>query len=451
MDTDIQFGDLEESVPEVRMRPDQNKHFAVVPCQTPLSDELPIYVDVDVMRDMEEHAQTNTSVELGGVMLGGQYEDDEGNPFVLVTDSLRAEHYEATKGSFKFTHETWQSISRQREEFPDDLQMVGWYHTHPDWGVFLSGMDMFICDNFFNKDLDLALVIDPCRDDRGWFIWTNAAGSERVKRTGGFYLFGSRFRESEIQYFAELFGGEFSMPNQRYSPIAGQVGPHSAPVVHLHDSRDSQSSRFLIAMVMMQFLFLAMIGWKVLLPNNSAQENAKQSAAHVATENEVLNRLVAKLDPKARKSLIADLEKAKTVALQSEVSVEAHQALNANLVKDIGVLNEKLLKKTKFADEQKEKVAKLQAINLKQESELKSFKEDTPMPINWMDWRVIVAGVLVAIISSLAGFLSTLAFRSQDDDFDDDDEDEIEEPTPPKPESQNKTNDKSEGINFDTQ
>jgi proteasome lid subunit RPN8/RPN11 len=40
--------------------------------------------------------------------------------------------------------------------------MVGWYHTHPDWGVFLSSMDMFICDNFFNK-LDVAYVIDPWR------------------------------------------------------------------------------------------------------------------------------------------------------------------------------------------------------------------------------------------------------------------------------------------------
>src|SRR5262245_25919176 len=100
---------------------------------------------------MEDHAQSDTTVELGGVLLGGVHEDEDGKPFVVVTDSLRAQHYESTKGSFKFTHDTWSQITREREEFPAELQMVGWYHTHPDWGVFLSGMDMFICDNFFNR------------------------------------------------------------------------------------------------------------------------------------------------------------------------------------------------------------------------------------------------------------------------------------------------------------
>ena len=72
---------------------------------------------------------------------------------------MLAEEY--PEQGFKFTHDPWSEISRERDEFPDELQIVGWYHTHPDWGVFLSGMDMFICDNFFNKRLDVALVIAP--------------------------------------------------------------------------------------------------------------------------------------------------------------------------------------------------------------------------------------------------------------------------------------------------
>jgi len=95
---DMQFGDVEEAGPDVQLRPDQNRHYAVVPVHSPEDADLPIFVDIDVMRDMESHALTDTSVELGGVMLGGQFEDDAGNAFVLVTDSLRAEHYEATNG-----------------------------------------------------------------------------------------------------------------------------------------------------------------------------------------------------------------------------------------------------------------------------------------------------------------------------------------------------------------
>ena len=144
--------------------------------------------------------------------MGGQHQDEDGNSFVVIHDSLRARHYQATKGSFKFTHDTWERISREREEFSADWQMVGWYHTHPDWSVFLSGMDMFICDHFFNKPLDVALVIDPCRRDRGFFQWTDQV-SERVRRTTGFYLIASRFRQSELEQFATSLEEIQTMPS----------------------------------------------------------------------------------------------------------------------------------------------------------------------------------------------------------------------------------------------
>jgi len=188
---EIHFGELEETGPRTELRPDQNLHFATARFGHPGPGELPVFIDLEVMRDMEGHAVSDASVELGGVLLGGQYIDDEGQPFVVIHDSLRARHYESTKGSFTFTHDTWEDITRRRDSFPDDLEMVGCYHTHPGWGVFLSGMDMFICDHFFNRPLDVALVIDPVQQDRGVFQWTKDA-DDRVRRVGGFYLIASR-------------------------------------------------------------------------------------------------------------------------------------------------------------------------------------------------------------------------------------------------------------------
>jgi len=292
MDADIHFGEVEEAQPEVRLRPDENKHYAVVAFESPRKNELPVYVDLDVMRDMESHALSDKSVELGGVMLGGQYHDSEGNAFVLVSDSLRAQHFEATKGSFKFTHDTWQHISRERDEFPEDLQMVGWYHTHPDWGVFLSGMDMFICDNFFNRPLDLALVIDPCRGDRGVFQWVDDP-RERIRRIGGFYLIASRFRRAEIQQFAAQLERGTKMPQDtRFNPVAGQVGPAQAPVVNLTDSRGSWNGPALVGMMLMQFILLAIIGWKVLLPPATLDDSEKEQKAQA----EQFEKLEGKVD-----------------------------------------------------------------------------------------------------------------------------------------------------------
>ncbi|MEZ6093482.1 MAG: Mov34/MPN/PAD-1 family protein [Pirellulaceae bacterium] len=174
MTDEIQFGDVKSRGPDVALRPDENHYFLVEPVFDEVAaEDLPIYVDLDVWIEMEKHARENTNVELGGVFLGHQAHDRSGKPFVVVRDSIRAKHYEATRGSFKFTHETWQQIARDREQMPEGTQMVGWYHTHPGWGVFLSGMDDFICENFFANPLDLALVIDPCKNDRGWFQWKN--------------------------------------------------------------------------------------------------------------------------------------------------------------------------------------------------------------------------------------------------------------------------------------
>lgn len=314
MDEEIHFGEVEEASPRQALRPDQNKHFAVCAYESPAERDLPIFVDLDVLADMEEHALSDTSVELGGVLLGGVHEDENGSPFVVITDSLRAQHYESTKGSFKFTHDTWSAITREREEFPDELQMVGWYHTHPDWGVFLSSMDMFICDNFFNKRLDVAFVIDPCRGDRGMFQWTGDA-RQRVRRTGGFFVTASRFRAAELeQYVAELSG---TMPATT-SP-RGTTGAYPAPVVHLHQPPPPPRPPWLeagvLGMLALQFCLVALIAWKMIEPAGApdaeqdkvvealeklqdtlaARAASDNAAQRVRAQSEVLDAVVGEL------------------------------------------------------------------------------------------------------------------------------------------------------------
>ena len=282
MSIDIQLGEVEHVQPEARRRPDRNRHFAVSAYGNPLAGELPIFVNLDVMRDMEAHAASDTSVELGGVLLGGQYLDEAGQEFVLVADALRAKHYEATKGSFKFTHDTWSQITRERDEFPDELQMVGWYHTHPDWGVFLSGMDQFICDHFFNKPLDVALVIDPCRKDRGFFQWSEDA-QNRLPRTGGFYLIASRFRGRELERFATHLEGKYPMKTEgSHTDYAYHPGLYPAPVIHNHlaERQPSWFSFVLVAMLAVQICLLLWVTWRVDDPSMLARSTPTESSNH---------------------------------------------------------------------------------------------------------------------------------------------------------------------------
>jgi proteasome lid subunit RPN8/RPN11 len=434
MDPEISFGDVQHVERQRLRRPDENKHFAVVPVFEPDEEELRIYVDIDAIQDMELHALSNTNVELGGVLLGGQYEDEEGRPFVLVSDALRAQHYESTKGSFKFTHDTWSQITRERDEFPDDIQMVGWYHTHPDWGVFLSGMDMFICDNFFNKPLDVALVIDPCRDDRGFFQWTGNP-SQRKRRTGGFYLVGSRFRALELEEFAAELEGKEVMARESRS------GGYGAPVVNIADRGGAWQAPAIMGMLTVQFCVLAMLVWIIAGPpgEDAASARDKQLAAIerrlediaairseqaiLDAKREVLDEVIGQVQS-APQGLATALEEERIRAEQLEAAVagqlavarEKDTALRRALalraedvgkleqdLKEIAATNEKLKKEKKDLSNQ---VATYKERLKEYEPEVAEEESDGADKSDWTTYAIwgTVATVFVLVIGALIFF-----------------------------------------------
>jgi len=295
MDSDIHFGELEQNAPQRQLRPDQNRHYAVVPCGMVRDEDLPIFVDIDVLRDIESHALSNTKVELGGVLLGGQYEDQSGQPFVVITDSLRAEHYQASKGSFKFTHDTWSDITRKRDEFPPETGMVGWYHTHPGFGVFLSSMDMFICRNFFNKPQDVALVVDPCRGDHGWFQWHG----EKKRQMRGYYLFTSRLRGDAMRRYAEQLQGTPAMTTE--PSYAG--APGYAPVIHLNDQRSGWLGVGVLATLVVQLCLTMILAVRLLSPAPAAPADEKMASLQEQIDK-LAQRNVEEVELRAQRAML---------------------------------------------------------------------------------------------------------------------------------------------------
>lgn len=357
MDDEIQFGDVEEKRPDKSLRPDRNAHYCCVSMGAPSEVDLPIFVDLDALLDMEDHSKSDTRVELGGVMLGGHYEDSEGKPFVVITDTLRAQHYEATKGSFKFTHDTWAEISRRRDAYPETTQMVGWYHTHPDWGVFLSGMDLFICDHFFNKPLDVAYVIDPCRGHRGMFQWTEGV-DRKVRPTRGFYAIASRFRQNELAAYAALL--EESAMSAELRRFTGQS---SAPSIIQAISPKDQTIPIMLLMMMMQFALLAFLVYTSLAGQNKAEaENlaklqteiaemrkAAEEQKPLAAQEDLLARVFAEMKETDRDIGRRVVEQAKTERAMKAAVTGLEEALKTAKVKnlhqenDLKRLDEKLV------------------------------------------------------------------------------------------------------------
>jgi proteasome lid subunit RPN8/RPN11 len=121
---------------------------------------LRVAVDRSAHAELIAHAKESLEAEVCGVLAGQICEDDEG-PFVHVEAVIRGAAASQGSTHVTFTQATWNAIHQSLERDHPKLRMVGWYHTHPGFGVEFSEMDLFIQRNFFPGPTQFALVTDP--------------------------------------------------------------------------------------------------------------------------------------------------------------------------------------------------------------------------------------------------------------------------------------------------
>jgi proteasome lid subunit RPN8/RPN11 len=135
-----------------------------------------VMISGEVARRIRRHARGQSKTEVCGVLIG---RENEGK---LEIDACIAGVNAAQAGSHvTFTQDTWEHIYKVKDsEYPDD-RIVGWYHSHPGFGVFLSDHDTFIHKNFFSAPQQVAWVYDPHSDEEGCFGWVGSR-LERLSR-----------------------------------------------------------------------------------------------------------------------------------------------------------------------------------------------------------------------------------------------------------------------------
>lgn len=124
------------------------------------------------------HCFSTTDRELGGVLVGHVASD--GIP--VVVGAIPAVAASERRAQITFTQESWAEILRELDERHADQQIVGWYHTHPGYGLFLSEQDRFIHRHFFSNPAQIALVIDPVAREEGVFGWVDGEIGEWFRR-----------------------------------------------------------------------------------------------------------------------------------------------------------------------------------------------------------------------------------------------------------------------------
>jgi proteasome lid subunit RPN8/RPN11 len=163
-----------EPAPDADARPDV---LGLEPEGLPLrpfpgrESEYRVVLQPEAHRAILEHARSRADVELCGVLVGDLARDDDG-PYLVIADIIRGSAARQGDTSVTFTHSTWERIHREMDAKHADRRIVGWYHTHPGFGVFLSEVDLFAHRNFFDAAWQVALVADPKADRVGLFYWS---------------------------------------------------------------------------------------------------------------------------------------------------------------------------------------------------------------------------------------------------------------------------------------
>lgn len=144
-----------------------------------------IFVRQSALDAIHTHVTSDLKNEVGGFLIGetsrlpagqiasilGVEVDHNQSTELLVIEIenvLPAKHTASTPIRVEFSQDTFVTFHNEREvQFPGK-KVLGWYHTHPNIGIFLSNDDLFIYRYFTNTD-QVALVVDPVRGEAGFF------------------------------------------------------------------------------------------------------------------------------------------------------------------------------------------------------------------------------------------------------------------------------------------
>jgi proteasome lid subunit RPN8/RPN11 len=139
-----------------------------------------VYIKDDALKNLATHLESNLRIEQGGILFGNAYEDPMHGIYVEITAAVPAPATIGTGAHLDFTPESWVGIMDYAKYQHPQENIVGWYHSHPGIGVFMSGTDMNTQRAFFYHPWCLSIVYDPVHRMIGYFLGENASPVEPV-------------------------------------------------------------------------------------------------------------------------------------------------------------------------------------------------------------------------------------------------------------------------------
>lgn len=215
----------------------------------PASGQPLLVVDGEVVRKIRQHARTSMKSEICGVLVG---QDRPGR--IEIQASIPGANAEEAGTHVTFTQDTWEHIYQIKDKQYPDHRIVGWYHSHPGFGVFLSDHDTFIHKNFFASPGQVAWVFDPHSDEEGCFGWV-----------------GTRIERISLISVVDRRGGEGAQDSGRPEPTVSIVDQsedresiaQSSFSLVVREGESSESSLLRLATNVFSYLTVLLLGFLI--------------------------------------------------------------------------------------------------------------------------------------------------------------------------------------------
>lgn len=121
------------------------------------------YISSRAMKALMAHCEEQAKVGLEALgFLSGSVFSWKGRTYTVVRDALTAP-LEATAVHVRFDRTGFVGLFKQLDRLDYEYIIVGWYHSHPGYGCFMSGTDQQTQMAGFSERFHVALVVDPVK------------------------------------------------------------------------------------------------------------------------------------------------------------------------------------------------------------------------------------------------------------------------------------------------
>jgi proteasome lid subunit RPN8/RPN11 len=136
-----------------------------------LPADVAVHCSAALLGQLMDHAVRYRHTEVFGLLLGRALRTPALKTRTLVLDFLAAERFASSSVSFvEVSAQELIRLDQVHEASPEkkNLRKVGWFHTHPGHGIFMSSTDRSN-HSMYSNPWQVALVLDPIHRTWGFF------------------------------------------------------------------------------------------------------------------------------------------------------------------------------------------------------------------------------------------------------------------------------------------